>query len=448
MKNPSIYFANTGFNCESIDSQCTNPPDSLLPTLTDLLYEYEKDAPVTLQKISEKQTTRLKNTESKRDDLSQKQIIEQFKKHMTAKNRTPDPLLDERGYCLGLTSVWLARMARNEGRQFESELTSIVKLTKKEIEILPDRIDTPIERLFNLLQWAQQSGKLLKIPQINPLEIDNSFISTLSLTLTGTPNWCANLLCASEPYALDSVPLTPKHTLVLLRFFSHAAAAYRNEEGLWFYDPNCKTGAELMQSLPKLSEALWKANGGGEHLTFSVDLYVSLQRDCCNGDQHSDLSAPDHLATLMAEEMEFSGFINSSDVNGYTALLNASKQGHSQAVKAFLDFGADVNKASNHGVTPLVIAAIKNHIGIVKTLIDHGADLNKTDNDGATPLWVAAQNGHIEIVQTLIDAGADVHKVDNKGISALLAAEKNGYSTVADILREAGLPHEPNQKES
>ena len=74
MKNPSIYFANTGFNCESIDSQCTNPPDSLLPTLTDLLYEYEKDAPVTLQKISEKQTTRLKNTESKRDDLSQKQI--------------------------------------------------------------------------------------------------------------------------------------------------------------------------------------------------------------------------------------------------------------------------------------------------------------------------------------------------------------------------------------
>ena len=448
MKSPPLHFINANFNAEFIDDLCTNDALSCLPTLTELLYDYEKsdyeksdhkkNVSAPLEKTSEQPITFNKSI-----NLSQQQIIEQFKKHIAAKNRSPDPRLEERGYCLGLTSVWLLRMLRNEGAQFHNELTSIAMLTQKEIENLPDRIDTPIECLFNLLQWTQQSGKLLKIPQINPLEQDPTFNSILSLTLTGTPSWCANLLYASECLELDGASLTPKNTLILLRFFGHAAAIYRNEDNLWFYDPNCKKGSTIVQSRIDLSDMLWKANGGGKHVTFSIDLYRDQSQPTPLAD---DLATADHLATthflakLMAEEMEFSGFLHASDVNGCTALLNAAKQGHREAVKAFLNFGVDINKESHQGVTPLLIAAIKNHIEIVKDLIDHGADLNKTDQNGATPLWVAAQNGYIEIVQALVDAGADVHIVDNQGVSALLAAEQSGYSAVVNTLRTAKSP--------
>jgi Ankyrin repeats (3 copies) len=389
MKSPATYFKNTALHAESIEPSFTH-----LPTISDLLYEYEKEAPITTQKTNMKQMT-----PNKEHDLSQQQIIKQLKKYITAKNRIPDPPLEERGYCLGLTSVWLLRMARNEGIPFESELMSIATLTKKEIAILPDRMDTPIERFFNLLQWTQQSGKLLKIPQVNPLDRDPAFISTLKLTLTGTPSWCGHLLYVPKCHELDSISLTPKDTLILLRFFNHAVALYRNEKGLWFYDPNGKNGARLLQSRETLSEVLWSANGGGEYLTFSIDLYGYK-------DQAVTLDAPDHLATLLAEEMVFSGFLHASDINGCTALLNAAKQGHHHTLKALLHFGADANKAGYHGVTPLLIATIKNHLSIVKDLIAHGVDLNKADDDGATPLWIATQNGYIEIAQALRNAGA------------------------------------------
>ncbi|KAK8227641.1 hypothetical protein HDK90DRAFT_514141 [Phyllosticta capitalensis] len=97
--------------------------------------------------------------------------------------------------------------------------------------------------------------------------------------------------------------------------------------------------------------------------------------------------------------------IAATDVDGCTAVQEASYEGNAAALKALIDGGADVNAICRWG-SPLMLAVIKGFIDVVRLLIDVGADFNIQREDGNTALSIAVRDGHKAIADLLRHAGA------------------------------------------
>jgi ankyrin repeat protein len=144
--------------------------------------------------------------------------------------------------------------------------------------------------------------------------------------------------------------------------------------------------------------------------------------------------------------------LKDAGANCNNALFIASEKGNVEVVKILLAAkDINVNKASKFGRTPLDMATENNHTEIIQLLKDAGAqlytlyvasrdghtdvvkallaakdiDVNKTEYSG-TPLDTATENNHTEIIQLLQDAGAQ-H-------CSLYSASKNGYTKVVKAL--------------
>lgn len=65
------------------------------------------------------------------------------------------------------------------------------------------------------------------------------------------------------------------------------------------------------------------------------------------------------------------------DVDGVTCLMSAASQGHTEAVKLFVDLGLNVDAVANSGGTSLMFAAGGGHNETTKLLIESGADVNR-----------------------------------------------------------------------
>ncbi len=70
-------------------------------------------------------------------------------------------------------------------------------------------------------------------------------------------------------------------------------------------------------------------------------------------------------------------FVSLFSLNSYADdakdLIDAAKKGDTAGIKALLDKGADVNAKNNNGVTALIWASKKGHTGIVQLLKKAGA---------------------------------------------------------------------------
>ena len=137
--------------------------------------------------------------------------------------------------------------------------------------------------------------------------------------------------------------------------------------------------------------------------------------------------------------------INAKDKNGWTALMFASYNGHTDIVKELIKLDADVNiqttKTDDNILklsTALMIATINSHIEIVEILINNGADVNKQDADGSTALMIACFRGDDDIVKKLISSKANIDKQNNRGFTALMYASMKGNNDIMKILISKG----------
>ena len=122
---------------------------------------------------------------------------------------------------------------------------------------------------------------------------------------------------------------------------------------------------------------------------------------------------------------------NTTDREGQTLLMTASRLGHLELVKLLIARRASVTRQSPHGDTALNFAALKGHVAVAELLITHGGDLKPR---GWTPLHYAAFEGRAEIVKLLLSKGAEKDALAPNGYSALMLAARGGHLEAARAL--------------
>lgn len=136
--------------------------------------------------------------------------------------------------------------------------------------------------------------------------------------------------------------------------------------------------------------------------------------------------------------LEHGASIDDAADNGVTALITASDKGHLEVVNLLLSHGANANLKTEGGATALIPAIVGNHADVVETLLDCGADANAKKYNGTTPLIIASSLGNIGMVKSLIMHGADINVAGEKGMTALMVATVQSHSEVVEILLDHG----------
>ncbi|XP_025836907.1 protein phosphatase 1 regulatory subunit 12A isoform X2 [Agrilus planipennis] len=95
--------------------------------------------------------------------------------------------------------------------------------------------------------------------------------------------------------------------------------------------------------------------------------------------------------------------------------LAACAAGDKDEVLRLLEKGADINTTNVDGLTALHQACIDDNLDMVEFLVENGADVNRGDNEGWTPLHATASCGFLSIAKYLLENGANVAAVNNDG---------------------------------
>ena len=135
--------------------------------------------------------------------------------------------------------------------------------------------------------------------------------------------------------------------------------------------------------------------------------------------------------------------VDLQDNDGDSALINASREGHTETVKELLNHGAHVDLQNKHGKSALIKASSRGHTKTVKALLGKGAKVDLQNKYGESALIKASLKGHIETVKALLDHGAQVTLQYEDGDSALKRAQDNVHEVV-QLLSKKGRLNLPN----
>jgi ankyrin repeat protein len=124
---------------------------------------------------------------------------------------------------------------------------------------------------------------------------------------------------------------------------------------------------------------------------------------------------------------------------GTVALLWAAEHNDAKMIDLLLGGGADPKAANEYGATPLYAAASNSDPAITVKLLAAGADANAHLVSGETPLMEAARQGNLEVVRALLAAKADPNAHEGKGgQTALMWAVSNRQAAVVAELIQQG----------
>eukprot|EP00164_Ancoracysta_twista_P000534 GFYU01000714.1.p1 GENE.GFYU01000714.1~~GFYU01000714.1.p1 ORF type:complete len:889 (-),score=279.04 GFYU01000714.1:1027-3693(-) len=151
---------------------------------------------------------------------------------------------------------------------------------------------------------------------------------------------------------------------------------------------------------------------------------------------HAIISGKLRVVTQLLDRTA-SDILNSQDVDGCTALINAVKFGRVALVSCLSGAGAAVTIGDRKSWTPLHWAAASGSAKVMEILLSNciSSTLNQSNAEGESPLHLAARGGHADVVKLLVSAGAETHLQDAEGRFPLVRAEENRHTEVRDYLR-------------
>ncbi|XP_068020761.1 protein phosphatase 1 regulatory subunit 12B isoform X8 [Melanerpes formicivorus] len=128
--------------------------------------------------------------------------------------------------------------------------------------------------------------------------------------------------------------------------------------------------------------------------------------------------------------------------------LAACSSGDTEEVKRLLGRGARINTTNVDGLTALHQACIDENLDMVKFLVENGANVNQQDNEGWTPLHAVASCGYLNIAEYLIRHGANVAAVNSEGeVPSDIAEEAAMKDLLLEQVKRQGADLELARKE-
>ena len=143
-------------------------------------------------------------------------------------------------------------------------------------------------------------------------------------------------------------------------------------------------------------------------------------------------------AALVRELVDGGADVNTTQVDGMTALHWAAYHDDAATARLLVRSGADADAPNRYGVRPLALAATNGNAELVRLLLDAGADANAAFVGGETVLMTAARTGSLEAVEALLAHGADPDARERRGQTALMWAAAEGHTGIAGALLDAG----------
>ncbi|CAF1625633.1 unnamed protein product [Rotaria sp. Silwood1] len=123
--------------------------------------------------------------------------------------------------------------------------------------------------------------------------------------------------------------------------------------------------------------------------------------------------------------------------------LAACSSSDRDEVERLLQRGVDINTSNIDGLTALHQACIDNNLLMVEYLLNRSADINCQDNEGWTPLHAAASCGNLDIVKYLLSRGAIVDVCNNEGELPIDIAEGDDIiACLEEDMRRKGIDDE------
>lgn len=114
-------------------------------------------------------------------------------------------------------------------------------------------------------------------------------------------------------------------------------------------------------------------------------------------------------------------------------LIDAANQGDLDSILTLLNDGVNIDTTDAQGNTAVMAATKKNHVAIVKLLIEHGANINIQNDMQDNVFLYAGAEGLLEIVRLAIAADADPTLTNRYGGTALIPAADRGH---VDVVKE------------
>ncbi|KAL8834483.1 MAG: hypothetical protein Q9170_003718 [Blastenia crenularia] len=156
---------------------------------------------------------------------------------------------------------------------------------------------------------------------------------------------------------------------------------------------------------------------------------TALAWAAARGDERSIVTLLQHGAEVNTIDVQYSGIVGHAADRNYVTCVRlvleagadpdiAASHGHRVGnplnvaarnasdpliLKTLLDFGADVESSGVDGTTALIHAARKNNVNFATVLLEHGADINAVSSAGQTPLTTAVIYNSHNVLQLLLD---------------------------------------------
>ncbi|KAL3110817.1 hypothetical protein niasHT_014754 [Heterodera trifolii] len=120
------------------------------------------------------------------------------------------------------------------------------------------------------------------------------------------------------------------------------------------------------------------------------------------------------------------------------ALMVAALANRLEVCRLLVDeWAADVNQEAIDGTSALIGASGEGHVDVAAFLIERGANLDHTDMEGYDSLMCAVKKGKTEMARHLVAIGANTDQIGTDGKRARDLAEESGIAEMIDIFHAA-----------
>ena len=139
------------------------------------------------------------------------------------------------------------------------------------------------------------------------------------------------------------------------------------------------------------------------------------------------------------DEMLRQGWLDGQNIDGRTALHEASCDGNAEGVKMLLAAGASDTIVDESCRTALHVASSAGSIECVKAILLHSKKtLNELDANDSSALHLASEAGYKDIARELLEAGAHVDARDRFGRTSCWLASRHGHDDTVRVLYGVG----------